>query len=139
MARAIGVDLGTRRIGLAISDPAGKLATPLTVLQRTSDSADAQAVVELASAEDVELIVVGYPLALDGTKGDAALVAEAFAAKLTELGATVELFDERLTTAEAEKRLKGRGMKGKQRRQVVDQVAAAVILQGFLDTKKKRR
>jgi putative Holliday junction resolvase len=136
MARAIGVDLGTRRIGIAISDAKGTVATPYATLHRTSDENDAQAIAELAAAEKAATVVLGYPLALDGSIGDAALVAQAFAQKLRAAGARVKLWDERLTTAEAEKKLKGRGMKGRQRRAVVDKVAATVLLQSFLDSKK---
>ncbi|MGZ4127876.1 MAG: Holliday junction resolvase RuvX [Actinomycetota bacterium] len=136
MARALGVDLGTRRIGIAISDPKGRLATPYAVLQRTNDDHDARAIAEMAAAEGATLVVVGLPLSLDGSRGDAAAMAEAFAGTLREMGARVSLFDERLTTVEAEKKLKARGMRGRQRRAVVDKVAAQVLLQAFLDTKR---
>jgi len=136
MARALGVDLGTRRIGLAISDSKGKVATPYATLERTNDEHDATAIADLAAAEDAKLIVLGHPLSLEGKRGDAALVTEAFAEKLKESGVRVTLWDERLTTAEAEKQLKGRGMKGRARRAVVDKVAAQVLLQSYLDTKR---
>lgn len=136
MARALGVDLGTRRIGIAISDAKGKVATPYMTLQRTSDDQDARAIAEMASAEGASLVVVGLPLSLDGSKGDAAAMAEAFAATLRTMGARVSLFDERLTTVEAEKKLKGRGMRGRERRAVIDKVAAQVLLQAYLDTKR---
>jgi putative Holliday junction resolvase len=136
MPRALGVDLGTRRIGLAISDARGKVATPYATLERTNDEHDAQAIAEVASAEEAKLIVLGLPLMLDGTRGDAAAVAEAFATKLKESGLRVALFDERLTTKQAESSLKRRGMKGRARRAVVDKVAAQVLLQSYLDTKR---
>ena len=136
MPRALGVDLGTRRIGLAISDARGKVATPYATLERTNDEHDANAIAEVASAEEAKLIVLGHPLMLDGTRGDAAAVAEAFAAKLKEAGVRVVLFDERLTTKQAESSLKRRGMKGRERRAVVDKVAAQVLLQSYLDTKR---
>lgn len=136
MPRALGVDLGTRRIGLAISDAKGKVATPYATLERTNDEHDAQAIAEVASAEEAKLIVLGLPLMLDGSRGDAAAVSEAFAAKLKESGLRVALFDERLTTKQAESSLKRRGMKGRQRRAVVDKVAAQVLLQSYLDTKR---
>jgi len=136
MPRALGVDLGTRRIGLAISDTRGKVATPYATLERTNDEHDAQAIAEVASAEEAKLIVLGLPLMLDGSRGDAAAVAEAFAAKLKESGLRVAMFDERLTTKQAESSLKRRGMKGRERRAVVDKVAAQVLLQSYLDTKR---
>ena len=136
MPRALGVDLGTRRIGLAISDARGKVATPYATLERTNDEHDANAIAEVASAEQAKLIVLGHPLMLDGTRGDAAAVAEAFAAKLKESGIRVTLWDERLTTKQAESSLKRRGMKGRERRAVVDKVAAQVLLQSYLDTKR---
>ena len=136
MPRALGVDLGTRRIGLAISDARGKVATPYATLERTNDEHDAKAIAEVASAEEAKLIVLGHPLMLDGTRGDAAAVAEAFAAKLKESGIRVTLWDERLTTKQAESSLKRRGMKGRERRAVVDKVAAQVLLQSYLDTKR---
>ncbi|TML80283.1 MAG: Holliday junction resolvase RuvX [Actinobacteria bacterium] len=136
MPRALGVDLGTRRIGLAISDARGTVATPYATLERTNDEHDAKAIAEVASAEEAKLIVLGHPLMLDGTRGDAAAVAEAFAAKLKESGIRVTLWDERLTTKQAESSLKRRGMKGRERRAVVDKVAAQVLLQSYLDTKR---
>lgn len=131
----MGVDLGTRRIGVAISDGDGMVATPYAVLPRTDDESDAEAIRAVAGTEGVETIVVGHPLSLDGSAGPAALAAESFAAKLVERGATVTLFDERFTTTEADKRLRDRGMKGRQRRKVVDQVAATVLLQAYLDAR----
>lgn len=141
MPRLIGIDLGTRRIGVAVCDSDGRVATPYAVLTRTHDEADAKAIAEIAALEGAKTVVLGLPLSLDGTKGNSALVAEAFGEKLREAGARVRFWDERLTTVEAEKRLKGRGqtMKGKQRRAVVDKVAAAVMLQAFLDANVKKK
>ena len=136
MARALGVDLGTRRIGLAISDSKGKVATPYATLDRTNDEHDAAAIAEVAAAEEAKLVVLGHPLSMDGKRGDAALVTEAFADKLKDAGVRVALWDERLTTKEADSKLKGRGMKGRARRAVVDKVAAQVLLQSYLDTKR---
>lgn len=136
MPRYLAVDLGARRIGIAISDDGGKVATPYATLDRSSDEADARAIAELAAGEGAKTIVVGLPLQLDGTKGDAALVAEAFGDKLRACGAKVRYHDERLTTKEAEKKLRGRGMRARQQRTVIDKMAAAVLLQSFLDSKK---
>jgi putative Holliday junction resolvase len=135
--RFLGVDLGTRRIGIAISDPKGVLATPYATLPRSNDEYDAAAIVEIARGESVKEIVLGYPLMLDGSVGDAALVTEAFRAKLKAAGGKVRLFDERLTTVEASKKLRSKGVKAREQRQLIDKAAATVLLQSFLDTKKK--
>lgn len=135
MPRWLGIDLGTRRIGIAISDSKETVATPYAVLHRTNDEQDVQAIAEIASSEGAKRVVLGLPLSLDGSRGDAALVSESFAAKLKAAGVRVKLWDERLTTVEAEKKLLDRGMKGRQRRAIVDKIAAQVILQSFLDSK----
>ena len=133
MARLIGIDLGSRRIGIALSDAKGTVATPYTTLHRSTDERDARAIAELAAAEGVRTVVLGHPVALDGLAKEAAAVAEAFAVKLRESGMRVRLWDERLTTAEATKRLKELGVKGRDRRQVIDKMAATLLLQSFLD------
>ncbi len=135
MARLLGIDLGSRRIGIALSDAAGAVATPYLVLPRTNDEHDAQAIAELAGAEGVRTVVLGHPITLGGRVESAALLAESFAKKLREAGMRVRLWDERLSTAEADKHLKKLGVKGPKRREVVDKMAAAIILQSFLDAK----
>lgn len=134
--RLVGVDLGSRRIGIAISDSGRTTATPYTVIDRSSDERDAAAVAEIARAEDADEVVLGMPLRLDGTKGDAAFVVEGFGLRLKEAGLRVRFWDERMTTAQAEKGLRATGMKGPKRRQVVDKVAASVILQSYLDAQR---
>lgn len=135
MTRYIGIDLGSRRIGLALSDPKGKFATPFMTLNRSSDEQDALAICELGHAEGAKTAILGMPFKLDGTKGDASVVVEDFAAALRAAGMRVRFVDERLTTAEATKKLRSVGVKGKKARQVVDKTAATIILQAFLDTK----
>ena len=137
MPRALAVDLGSRRIGIAISDDKGKVATPYATLDRTSDEYDVQAIAEIANAEGAAHVIVGLPLSLDGTRGHAAAVSETFAEKLKNAGVKVKLWDERMTTIEASKKLKGRGMSNKKARTVVDKMAATVLLQSFLDSKKR--
>lgn len=137
MPRYLGVDLGTRRIGIAISDPRGTIATPYATLPRSNDEYDAAAIVEIARGESVKEIILGHPLKLDGSVGDAALVTEAFRDKLKAAGGKVRLFDERLTTVEASRMLRGKGMKAREQRKVIDKAAATVLLQAFLDSKKK--
>jgi putative Holliday junction resolvase len=136
MARLIGVDLGTRRIGIALSDSDETVATPYLALPRTSDEQDTRAIAEISRAEKARTVVLGYPITLAGHVEDAARMVESFAAKLREAGMRVRLWDERLTTAEAEKRLREAGVKGKRRRSMIDKAAAAIMLQAYLDSKK---
>ena len=136
MPRFIGVDLGSRRIGISISDDKGRVATPYATLHRTSDEADAQAIVEIASGEGARTIVLGHPLSLDGSRGNAAFVIEAFAEKMKAAGGKVKLWDERLTTVEASKKLRAAGKRTRKQRNVIDKTAATLLLQSYLDAKK---
>ena len=131
----LGVDLGSRRIGLAISDTTGTLATPLTVLQRASRPAlDHEAIVAAAYEEDAQRIVVGLPRSLSGRDGPAARSVRAEVAELRALAGEdlpVELHDERFTTVTATRNLREAGQR--RLRESVDAAAAAVILQSYLD------
>ncbi len=136
--RAIGLDLGAARIGVALSDSAGTLATPYETVTRSGDRArDHRKIAELVAEAEAEMLVVGLPLRLDGSHGPAA---EGVLAEIEELAATVgvpvETYDERLTTVSADRSLREMKMKGAARRRVVDQLAAAVILQGWLDRRR---
>lgn len=132
--RYLGVDLGRARIGLALADDVLRTARPLRTIERRDEARDLAALAEAAREYEVERAVVGLPINMDGTEGPAARHARAFAAKLSAaLGVPAELFDERLSTFEAEIRLRERGFSGKDRRSRVDAEAAAVILQGWLD------
>jgi putative pre-16S rRNA nuclease len=139
--RVLGVDLGARRIGLALSDPLGVLAGPLAVLQRTGDrAADHAAILRTVTENEATLIVVGVPLSLStGRPGPAALAALDEVAELAGRAAaldppvTVETHDERLTTVTAQRSLATGGVRAKDRRALVDKVAAAVMLQSWLD------
>ena len=141
MSRVLGIDLGTRRIGLALSDPLGVLAGPLVVLERTGDrAADHAAILRVATENEAGRIVVGVPLSLStGRPGPAAQAALGEVAELAERAAaldppvTVETHDERLTTVTAQRSLAAGGVRAKDRRAVVDKVAAAVMLQAWLD------
>lgn len=133
--RAVGLDIGTRRIGVALSDSAGTLATPYDVVERSgARRRDHERIAGLVEEADAEVVVVGLPLSLDGSRGSAA---RAIAVEADELRASlrvpVVLWDERLTTVEAERRLRAAGLRGRARRRVVDQVAATVILQSWLE------
>ena len=136
VGRALGIDLGERRIGVAVSDSEGRVATPLTVIKRSgSRSRDHQKIAELVDEYETGVVVVGLPLSLDGGTGPAALSAEREARQLeTALGVPVLTHDERLTTVIAEQALAESGLSGKARRRRVDMVAASVILQGWLDS-----
>jgi putative pre-16S rRNA nuclease len=136
--RVLGVDLGSVRIGIALSDPTRTVASPHTVLRRARDhGADHRAIAEIASAEEATTIVVGLPLSLSGATGPAARAAEAEIAELRELvgpTVTVVAHDERLTTITAERSLGEAKMSRAERRDVVDKVAAAVMLQSWLES-----
>lgn len=133
--RALGIDLGERRIGVAVSDAGGRVATPLTVVERSGSLArDHQRIAEMVAEYEAEVVVVGLPLSLDGSTGPAARGAEHEARRLeAALGVPVLTHDERLTTVIAERALAESGLSGKARRRRVDMVAASVILQGWLD------
>jgi putative pre-16S rRNA nuclease len=133
--RVVGLDLGSRRIGVAVSDSGGTVATPHTVLERSGDpEADRAAVADLVSELEAELVVVGLPLSLDGTMGPAARAAAGEATALADvLAVPVETYDERFTTVTADRSLMQLRMKAGARRKVVDKLAAAVMLQSWLD------
>jgi putative Holliday junction resolvase len=129
----LGLDLGQARIGVAISDPARRVAVPLGTV-RTGPPSDVRTIGSLVREHAVSLVVVGLPLRLSGERGEAAARAEAFARALqTALGVPVVLHDERLSTVEADRSLAAAGATGRQRRRAVDRSAAAVILQAYLD------
>ena len=135
--RYLGVDLGRARIGLALADDVLRQARPLRVVQRRGGGNDLADIAETARDYEVGRAVVGLPLNMDGTEGPAARLSREFAAKLASaLGVPVDLFDERLSTFEAETRLRDRGISAKDARARVDAEAAAVILQGWLDRER---
>lgn len=132
--RILALDLGSKRIGLAVSDPLGVTAQGLPTLKRTNRRADLVRLRELVDAYGVERVVVGHPLHLKGYASARAEEAERFAEWLRrDLRLPVELFDERLTTVEAERLLREAGASRRQRREAADQIAAQLILQTYLD------
>lgn len=135
--RALGIDLGSKRIGIAVSDRTGTIASPLTVLQRSgSTRRDHEAIAKLVVEEEAELLVVGLPLNMNGTAGPAAKAAVKEAEALaTVVGVPVITFDERRTTVTADHALMEARIGAKARRQLVDKVAAAVLLQTWLDSR----
>ena len=132
--RILGVDFGRVRIGVAISDELGLLAHPLETILGTKIDLAARRVAEIARAKDVDRVVLGIPRQMNGELGTAANEVTAFADKLRPLlGCEVILWDERLTTTAANRALRDAGQKTRQTRGFVDQVAAQMILQGYLD------
>jgi putative pre-16S rRNA nuclease len=131
--RVLGLDLGQSRIGVAVSDDRRRVAVPLGTV-RTGAPGDVKAIAALVQEHDITDVVVGHPLRLQGGAGEAAEQAEAFAQTLEQyLNVRVHLQDERLTTVQAHKELARAGLRGKDRRSVVDESAATLILQAFLD------
>ena len=138
--RSLGLDLGDRRTGVAISDPQGFLAIPLTVLSNKDEDATIANILKLAKQYQVERIVIGLPYSLDGNLGRQANKVTAFAEKLSQYAKfDIQLWDERLSTKAAEKLMVEAGTKRNRRNQHRDAVAAAFILQGFLDSRCPER
>lgn len=132
--RLLALDIGERRIGVSVSDPLGLWARPLTVLARRSREEDYAAIAALVEEYGATRVIVGHPLSLSGDVGPQARRVERYAAGLAQrLQVPVVLWDERLSTAEAEQILRAAGESSRQYRDKVDAVAAAVILQSYLD------
>jgi putative Holliday junction resolvase len=136
--RALGLDLGSKRIGVAVSDLSGTIASALTTVHRSrSRRHDHAEIARLVRDEEAEVVVVGLPLSLDGSHGRAARTATTEAQQLaTVVGVPVEMYDERFTTVVAEAPMRAAGLDAAARRKVVDKVAAAVMLQGWLDRRR---
>lgn len=135
--RVLGLDVGDRRIGIALSDSLGFTAQPLAVLNRRAATADAEAVCALVERHQAEQVVIGLPLTMAGARGPQAKKVEAFADTLRRrLSVPIRLVDERLTTVQGERALKEAGATRRRRKQLIDQVAAQLILQQFLDTQR---
>jgi putative Holliday junction resolvase len=135
--RILGLDIGDRRVGVAISDPVEIIATPLTVITRDDDNAALSAIMQLVDQYDVKRIVVGLPYSLDGSLGRQASKVKDFVDKLSQsTSAGIELWDERLSTVAVERLLRGAGNKKARERSRLDAAAAAFILQGYLDSLK---
>jgi putative Holliday junction resolvase len=132
--RVMGLDYGEKRIGVALSDPLGLTAQPLTTLQRTSLEHDLDALAALQARHEVRRVVIGLPLSLKGERGDRARAAEGFGRRLErKTGVPVEAWDERLTSVQAERALLEGDVSRKRRREVIDRTAAVFILQSWLD------
>jgi len=131
MSRTLALDIGDRRIGVALSDPQGILASPLTIFERKDDRSDIQTILDLVNRNDVKCIIIGLPVSMDGTIGTQAEKVKAFAEELrNQTKVPVEFRDERLSTVSA-RRLQPAGRRNKKIRH--DAVAAAIVLQSYLD------
>jgi putative Holliday junction resolvase len=132
--RTLAIDYGTKRIGLALSDPTGTLARPLAFLPTKGDAKLAREIAALAQKEQVALILLGLPRHMNGSLGESAALVQAFAAilgKATTL--PIKLIDERLSTVQASRQLQESGRDARAQRGRIDSEAAAVLLQGYLD------
>jgi len=137
--RILAIDPGTVRLGLALSDPSGTIAQPLSVLARRSDAQDLKALTELAERHEVGMIVIGLPRLMDGRLDTAAQQAQAFGAQVARAtGRPVAYWDERLTSVAAERYLIEQGKRRSKRRQEIDRMAATLLLQGYLDYRAGR-
>jgi putative Holliday junction resolvase len=145
--RRLGVDVGKVRVGVAVSDPDGILATPLVTVSRDMGAAadavpsDIAELVRLVGEHQAVQIVVGLPVRLNGAEGPAAIDIRAYAGRLAQAVGEVPivLADERMSTVVATRRLAERGVRGKRQRAVVDQAAAVEILQSWLDAQRRQR
>jgi putative Holliday junction resolvase len=152
--RVLALDVGERRIGLAISDPDGRVAVPLETLERRDEDADLRALASLVEREDVQVVVVGLPLSMDGSVGPQAERTQEFARRLAEAIAwPVEMWDERLSTVAAQRALAPQDPAGRRRRHpqraseqrralerrqgARDALAATLILQAYLDSRRR--
>ncbi len=137
--RILAIDPGTVRLGLALSDPSGTIAQPLSVLARRSEPEDLKALVELVERHEVGMIVIGLPRLMDGRLDAAAQQAQAFGDQVARAtGRPVAYWDERLTSVAAERYLIAQGKRRSKRRQEIDRMAATLLLQGYLDYRAGR-
>lgn len=131
--RIVALDVGDRRIGIAVSDPLGVTAQPIETYTRIGYGPDSRHIAEIARRYETDRILCGLPRNMDGTQGFQVEKVKEFAAKLEELGLVVEYYDERMTTMLAESALLEANMRREDRKKKVDMVAAVVILQSYLD------
>lgn len=134
IGRILGIDYGRSRVGLALSDPSGTIAQPFTVLDRRSDEALFEGLSRIVAEHEVTHVVLGLPVRLDGTEGAASQEVRTFAETLRErLDVPVDLWDERLTTARAEREMLQADLSRAKRKKRRDKVAAQILLQSYLD------
>lgn len=136
--RLLGLDFGSRRIGVAISDPLGIIARPLPCIRRRGDNRDIEAIAALVREFSVESVVLGLPLTLDGNEGDQAKKAISFGEKIRDrVGVAVETWDERMTTVQAERHLIASGVRREKRKELRDSLSAVLLLQSALDCRNR--
>jgi putative Holliday junction resolvase len=136
--RVLALDIGDRRVGVAVSDPSGRLARPITTVKRTGR--DFQVIVDLIAEHAVDRVVAGYPSNMDGSEGEQARRVESYVNGLRQhVTVPIELWDERLSSVEAERMMIEAGRPASYRRDRIDAVAAAVILQSYLDAGRRRQ
>lgn len=134
--RTLGLDIGEKRIGVAVSDPSGRVATPVTVLDAKRLASDLAPLQRLVDDYEAQRIVVGLPLTMSGDEGPQAAEVRRYAEALSErLGIPVAYHDERLSSSAAERSMREAGTRSRERRGSVDMVAAALVLQGYLDAR----
>ena len=132
--RSLGLDIGDKRIGVALSDPGGILASPFTIINRTDDRADIEAIIDIINQQRVKQIVVGLPLSMDGSMGKQAEKVKSFVQTFSnKTQVPIEFRDERLTTVLARRLMQAARTKKTRKKVRDDAVAAALILQGYLD------
>ena len=134
--RVLGLDVGSKTIGIALSDETAMLATPLETLARKGTAADVAALAALANKHEVERVIVGMPYEMDGSLGPRAKRVQVLIDALAAAGLRVDTWDERFSTVAAERALLEADLSRARRKEVVDKVAAAYILQGWLDSKQ---
>ena len=133
--RVLGLDVGEKRIGLAVSDPTGLLASPIEHIERSSTSDGVDSILRIVAQHEVVEIVIGIPLSLSGRAGQQAKFVSEFARDLRRRSSvTVNFVDERYSTAEAQKRLREAGRQPFKNKALVDGAAAAILLQAYLDS-----
>jgi putative Holliday junction resolvase len=137
MSRFIGLDHGSRRLGVAVGDSETGMAFPRPAIQRRGGAADLEAVASLVRAEDARLVVLGLPRNMDGSEGPQAAAARAFGERLVGIGLEVAYVDERLTSWEAGERLGATGVRPSRRSGELDSAAARLILQEYLDARAR--
>ncbi len=132
--RSLGLDIGDRWIGVALSDPGGILATPFTIIARTDDIKDIEAILDIIDQREVERVIVGMPFSMDGSMGQQADKVKSFTEELcSRTVISVEFRDERLTTVSAKRLMRSVRKKKSREKARDDAIAAALILQGYLD------
>jgi putative Holliday junction resolvase len=137
--RVLGLDVGERRIGVAVADEGLRVALPVAVLERREMPADLDAIARLVQEQRAEAVVIGLPISLNGSLGPQARAVEAFGQELAaRLSLPIEYWDERLSSVEAQRRLASAGHRGRKAKARRDAAAAAIVLQSYLDAQASR-